>query len=33
MLAQFEIKVVYRTDNATQTQTKMAENMAEIKKS
>ena len=33
MLAQFERKVVYLNDNATQTQTKMTENMVEIKKS
>ena len=32
MLAQFERKVVRFSDNATQTQTKMAENMVEIKK-
>ena len=32
MLAQFERKVVYLSDNATQTQTKMLENMVEIKK-
>ena len=32
MLAQFERKVVYLSDNATQMQTKMTENMGEIKK-
>ena len=31
MLAQFERKVVYLIDNATQTQSKMTENMVEIK--
>ena len=31
MLAQFDRKVVYLSDNATQTQTKMTENMVEIK--
>ena len=32
MLAQFERKVVYLSDNATQTQIKMTENIVEIKK-
>ena len=32
MLATFERKVVYLSDNATQMQTKMMENMVEIKK-
>ena len=32
MLQQFESKVVYLSDNATQTQTKMTTNMVEIKK-
>ena len=32
MLAQVERKVVYLSDNATQTQTKMTEKMVEIKK-
>ena len=32
MLAQFERKMVYLSDNATQMQTKMKENMVEIKK-
>ena len=32
MLAQFERKVVYLSDNAMQTQTTMTENMVEIKK-
>ena len=33
MLAQFERKVVYLSDNATQTQTQMKVNIVEIKKS
>ena len=32
MLAQFERKVAYLTDNATQMQTKMTENIVEVKK-
>ena len=32
MLAQFDRKVVYLSDNATQTQIKMTENIVEIKK-
>ena len=32
MLSQFERKVIYLSDNATQTQTKMTENVVEIKK-
>ena len=32
MLAQFERKVVYIIDNATQVQTKMTVNMVELKK-
>ena len=33
MFAQFERNVVYLSDNATQMQTKLMENMVEIKKS
>ena len=32
MLAQFERKVTYHSDNATQMQTKMTENIVELKK-
>ena len=32
MLAQFERKVAYLSDNATQMQTKMTENIVELKK-
>ena len=32
MLAQFERKVIYLSDNAKQMQTKLTENMVEIKK-
>ena len=32
MLAQFERKVAYLSDNATQMQTKMTENILELKK-
>ena len=32
MLVQFQTKVVYLSDNATQTKTKMTKNLVEIKK-